>query len=218
MALALAAACACSAASAATVNYSAVIDLDASMFDVNGTLVVPLPGGPIALNVGDILQGTITFANNGRITVFDGMVPINRETMTATFSPDNGTSAQSIGTFGFLGREGDYQLPDTIQSFGFVGAVGFGRPANYTNSSFSFSGVTFSLTYVDDLEPQDVPFTSHVTPNLWSFPFEVTTISEAVPEPSTWAMLVLGFGAIGQGLRRRRALLPSRPNHRPAAR
>lgn len=206
MTLALAAACASSAAAAAIVDYSAVIDLDPSMFEVSGTLVVPLPGGPIALNVGDTLQGTITFANNGRITVFDGTVPVNRETMSASFRPDNGTSAQSIGTFSFLGRQGDYQLPDTIQSFGFVGAVGFGRPANYTNSSFSFSGVKFSVTYVDDLEPQDVPFTTRVTPNFWIFPSGVA-MSEGVPEPSTWAVLVLGFGVVGQGLRRRRGLL-----------
>ena len=27
----------------------------------------------------------------------------------------------------------------------------------------------------------------------------------AVPEPGTWAMMLLGFGAIGYGMRRRRA-------------
>lgn len=195
----------CNAASAAVVNYAAVIDLDPSMIDGTGRLIVPLPGGPFSLNVGDTLQGTISFANNGRITVFDGTVPVDREWITASFRPDNGTSAQSIGTFSFLGTKGDYLLPDTIQSSGFVGAVGFGKIANYTNSSFSFTGVSFSLTYVDDLEPQDVPFTTHVTPGLWGFPFEVATIGESVPEPSTWAVLVLGFGAAGHALRRRRA-------------
>jgi hypothetical protein len=207
MTLALAAACACSAASAAIVNYSAVIDLDPSMIDGAGRLVVPLPGGPFSLNVGDTLQGAITFANNGRITVFNGTLPVDREWITGSFRPDDGTSAQSVGTFSFLGRQGDYLLPDTVASSNFVGAIGFGRTANYTNSSFSFAGISFSATYVDDLEPQDVPFTTHVTPGLWGFPFEVATISESVPEPSTWAVLVLGFAALGQALRRRRGLL-----------
>ena len=33
------------------------------------------------------------------------------------------------------------------------------------------------------------------------------TISQAVPEPATWAMMLLGFGAIGWQLRRRRSSL-----------
>lgn len=206
VALALAVACACSTASAAVVSYSAVIDLDPSMIDGTGRLIVPLPGGPFSLNVGDTLQGTITFANNGRITVFNGTVPVDREWITGTFRPDDGTSAQSIGTFSFLGRQGDYLLPDTVVSSNVVGAIGFGKIANYTNSSFSFTGISFSATYVDDLEPQDVPFTTRVTPGTWGFPFEVATISESVPEPSTWGVLVLGFAFLGQALRRRRGV------------
>lgn len=196
------------AASAAVVNYAGVIDLDPSMFSGTGTLVVPLPGGPMALNIGDTLQGTITFANKGRITVFNGTtIPGDRESISASFSPDTGTTAESIGTFRFLGRHGDYLLADTIVSNGFVGAVGFGKTANYTNSRFSFTGIAFNLTYVDDLDPQDgAVFTSHVTPGLIGFPFETTVISEGVPEPATWALLLVGFGAVGQGLRRRRAL------------
>jgi hypothetical protein len=31
------------------------------------------------------------------------------------------------------------------------------------------------------------------------------TVSPAVPEPATWAMMLLGFGAAGFMLRRRRA-------------
>jgi hypothetical protein len=34
----------------------------------------------------------------------------------------------------------------------------------------------------------------------------VLTVSRAVPEPATWAMLILGFGAAGSAIRRRRAL------------
>lgn len=34
------------------------------------------------------------------------------------------------------------------------------------------------------------------------------TVETAVPEPSTWAMMLLGFGAIGWGMRRRNAAEP----------
>lgn len=35
--------------------------------------------------------------------------------------------------------------------------------------------------------------------------FEIDDFATAVPEPATWAMLLLGFGAIGYSMRRRRA-------------
>lgn len=34
--------------------------------------------------------------------------------------------------------------------------------------------------------------------------FSVTAVTGAVPEPGTWAMMLLGFGAIGASMRRRR--------------
>jgi hypothetical protein len=33
----------------------------------------------------------------------------------------------------------------------------------------------------------------------------VTLLSSAVPEPGTWAMMLVGFGAIGASMRRRRS-------------
>jgi len=34
----------------------------------------------------------------------------------------------------------------------------------------------------------------------------VSDISDAVPEPKSWTMLILGFGAIGQAMRRRKSI------------
>ncbi|MBP6878112.1 MAG: PEPxxWA-CTERM sorting domain-containing protein [Phenylobacterium sp.] len=38
--------------------------------------------------------------------------------------------------------------------------------------------------------------------------FDVRPASSAVPEPGTWAMMILGTGCVGAALRRRRALRP----------
>lgn len=40
-----------------------------------------------------------------------------------------------------------------------------------------------------------------------SYNFEVAAIGGVVPEPSTWAMMLLGFGGLGVAIRRRRASL-----------
>jgi len=34
------------------------------------------------------------------------------------------------------------------------------------------------------------------------------SLQAPVPEPATWAMMILGFGIAGYGLRRRKALRP----------
>jgi hypothetical protein len=40
--------------------------------------------------------------------------------------------------------------------------------------------------------------------NGGSFAGTVTILTAAVPEPATWAMMLLGFGAIGLSMRKRR--------------
>ena len=41
--------------------------------------------------------------------------------------------------------------------------------------------------------------------NLRSWDLSLTGVSGAVPEPATWAMMLIGFGAIGVSMRRRRS-------------
>lgn len=61
----------------------------------------------------------------------------------------------------------------------------------------------------------------YVTPLLWAnwsfaggtdpitLTISVTPITGAVPEPATWAMMILGFGLVGAGVRRARAQSPA---------
>jgi hypothetical protein len=48
--------------------------------------------------------------------------------------------------------------------------------------------------------------TGNGTPSILSFDPQVTTFSGGVPEPATWALMIMGFGAAGAMMRRKRAL------------
>jgi hypothetical protein len=45
-------------------------------------------------------------------------------------------------------------------------------------------------------------------PSVYTPPEFIGTVTEAVPEPSTWAMLLVGFAGIGFAAHRRRGLIP----------
>jgi hypothetical protein len=201
-------------AAAATIDYSALIDLEPSMITSFDSLEVPLPGDPINIAVGDTLQGTISFANHGRITLFDNLFLEGYESFSVLFSPNFHSTAFSEGTLEFLGVEGELLGPRILTSSRVSGGMGFGKNANLTNTMFSFTGVRFSITYVDRSTPDDFPLSSQVTPARLSIPYGYFAISQgaAVPEPSTWAMMITGFGAIGTIARRSRRC----PTHRAA--
>jgi hypothetical protein len=126
-----------------------------------------------------------------------------------------GTSYLSVlgggsATYGFAGPVTSFQFDwgslDTYNTLSFVSSAGvttvipgttFTNPANGdqhapgTNGLFTVAGTageTFS----------SVTFASSQNS------FEVDNLAVAVPEPATWAMMILGLGGIGAMLRRRR--------------
>lgn len=204
MALAMALTAGAMPAAAATVEYNALIDLDPSMYEADSVLVVRLPGAPIAISVGDTLTGTIKFANQGRITIFNDPEMFDWEQLSGHFRPDNG-AAYSVSDFTFLGVRGDYLGPEVVTSAKYTGALGFGKLMNFTDTGFSFTGISFNITFTPGHYGEDYPLTTSVTPNTFVV-VQNSAISEgaAIPEPATWAMMIIGFGAVGAAARRRR--------------
>jgi hypothetical protein len=79
------------------------------------------------------------------------------------------------------------------------GPVGFRPLTAFTVNSGFVSGINFFDFFVTDLGP---PTALRVD----DLAFEGAPTNGAVPEPSTWAMIMLGFGAIGYKLRRSRKI------------
>ena len=161
----------------------------------NGLLISGsgLPYGPFTLaNVGSTFTTNVLTIGTSESTVnlFEDTTP---RQVSVDFSFLNPTDANgglvSGSTTGFISG-----------LFGGCGLIAGGcGTVDWTNSPTIFNfgnGGAFSL--VLNNATVATPGTANV-----SGPF--TLLSNSVPEPSTWAMMLLGFGAVGFAARRRRA-------------
>jgi hypothetical protein len=128
------------------------------------------------------------------------------------------------GTGNYLSVEGGQS--ETLTFAAGVNKVAFyiGSLDSYNDLNFMFSGATSTdvtgvqlgaVTGADNGAQTDAntngefvftfaqPITS-VTLGSTSNSFEIASISAAVPEPATWAMMLLGLGSVGALLRNRR--------------
>lgn len=118
------------------------------------------------------------------------------------FTPTAGYEV-SFDRFDFVDRNNGifsaaFSLTDALGNtvFSFTNAVGTQRTTYNANTAF-FSG---PLTFVFDGIGNSVPSVDNIqlTTRL------IAGTSGAVPEPATWAMLLVGFGGVGAIVRRRR--------------
>lgn len=102
-------------------------------------------------------------------------------------------------------KASDFLLFDTTDPWGPRGPAGL----DFAGSAITFG---FELTHYD-LTPSGRPDTDQVVSRLVADDFFLLLVTDdtppptgggVVPEPSTWAMLILGFGASGTALRVRR--------------
>jgi hypothetical protein len=125
-----------------------------------------------------------------------------------------GGVGENLGTFSLGGTNLTYNTPFSL-------LVTFSLPAGTTPGSGLYSAlVTGSVTnsntggvFVDfDNTPQNFTFNggsfsfsvNDLSVNAGDTAAQITGVIRAVPEPATWAMMLLGFGAIGMTMRRRR--------------
>jgi len=206
------------AAQATVFSYSTTLDLSTGVhssqvgFDI---FRVGISGAPsFALRNGDTINGTILFADNKAITLFGPDYSYAYLNLSSNI-PNVNTSEDT--TVGLLGVSGSMVLPnpdhETIFSgFGAVGPIigpTGGPTPGLTNSSITFTGMTYSLTLTSD----STVGPSIVFPSFTPAYFEVADkefrggvdIVQApqLPEPASIALFAVGMAGVA-GLRRRR--------------
>lgn len=105
--------------------------------------------------------------------------------------------------------------PGTITVNAGITALGFdfGNPANFQGAGFvTINGVNYNLLGQPNFNFWGIVDTNPIGTISWNGGLGImdnvtTGFGAVVPEPSTWALLILGFGAVGAGMRRRKVSL-----------
>ncbi len=158
------------------------------------------------------INGTFS-GSSGQICVVNGCGGSGRFATSATAYFDVSSTiglsfSSSIAAFGFYGTDiGDINGALTItllRNGGPSTVLNVGNTLNAPDGSLLFFGV------IDTANPFDAIQFGNTAAGADFFGFDDMIVGDArqvtggVPEPSTWAMLILGFGAVGATLRRQR--------------
>lgn len=176
------------AGSVIALSFLAVSPANGAVTYTTGTVVTSNLGA----TPGDVLTlGTATGSFTGA-----GTYTLNNASFIAAFfgapPPQSGTVTDNITIGGILTT---YTVPYNIV----YGSLAAGDSITLGGNTFVANGFNFAINSLtlNSLGPPNA-----ATPGLLSA--NVTSLTAAVPEPATWAMMLLGFGGIGVAMRRRR--------------
>ncbi len=137
--------------------------------------------------------GSIDLAGNGPGTLAQTFTTVAGQAYRVSFflagNPAGGPTVKSLAVSGTGGSTKNYTFNTTGFSLGNMGWAEkfYTFRANSNSTTLSFAAGDDSSFYGPALDS--------------------VSIAAGVPEPATWAMMILGFGVVGGGLRRRRAAM-----------
>jgi hypothetical protein len=137
------------------------------------------------------------FSSSGAIRGSTAFVSVGIPLTVSGYSGLTGPSSFGSGSFFFASNS--VGTPFAINGGGFVSPYVFVPTTYVSGSAIGGQAVWFGATFAAlGLTPGQYDFTA---PND-TITVNIGPVSGAVPEPSTWAMMLLGFGGIGFTMRR----------------
>jgi hypothetical protein len=109
----------------------------------------------------------------------------------------------SLRVYGVNGSTGVLELVGYDGSIisGLAGAAIFANDVPLNNRTTTLNFVTPSAYYKQFL------FTTRIDGTVQAQAYRIAALSFAVPEPASWALMIIGFGLVGVAARRRRATI-----------
>ncbi len=180
-------------ARANTYNFSTSVAL--SQASVTGGEYLQLTGGsPITLQGGDQLTGTINFTN-GSLSILGNVNWLDFDFFCSCQTAFS-SNVTLLGVTGILGATNPRSFGPALGN-GVIGAD-FGS-INSPTENFSFNGITYTINVTGVADSFNNPIAANfdfarIDINAGSVG---VNLASAVPEPSTWAMMILGFAGVG---------------------
>ena len=159
----------------------------------------PLPGWTVTPNV-NVVNGT--FGSTAGNLAEEGVqyLDLVGQGGTGSISQSFITVAGQVYTLSFIFSHNLFsQTPSASASFSVDGLVG--SVFHNSGSTSDLDWLTFSGNFTADNSSATLNFTN-LTGGINEGVFlDAVSVQAAVPEPATWAMMLLGFGAIGGAMR-----------------
>ncbi len=187
-------------AHANTYNFSTSVAL--SQASVTGGEYLQLTGGsPVTLQAGDQLTGTINFTN-GSLSILGNVNWLNFDFFCSCETAFS-ANVTLLGVTGILGATNPRSFGPALGN-SVIGAD-FGS-INSPTEDFSFTGITYTInvTGVTDFSNNAIAADFDFTRIDIDASSVGVNLASAVPEPSTWATMILGFAGVGFLAYRRR--------------
>jgi hypothetical protein len=183
--------------------------LDPATFMAGQLNQIALPD-TLLIGVGDTVDLTITFTGGATFSL------ANSGTLWTGLLSDTAGSVTTDGVLSFIGGSANLMTTSSVtQNNGYAHAGNQYGPSDYLTSGtdVSFTGIeqVFTITSNDAFVYLDgTPFPAGPDPRAYSgafFYYQGTDAggTSAAPEPTSWALMLVGFGAVGGAMRSRRS-------------